>query len=82
MLARISFYFLHQDFIYETERSAWPSYGKNEIDNIISSPKNDKLSNYLCQLKHLSGCKFLLHLGQKHVKYDFSKLDDTGNHII
>ena len=54
---------------------------KNEIHNIISAPKNDKLSNYLCQLEHSCGCKFLLHLGQKHVKYYFSKLDDSGNHM-
>ena len=30
---------------------------KNQIDNIISAPKNDKLSNYLCPLEHLCGCK-------------------------
>ena len=45
MLLCISFNFLHHGFIYETERSAWPSYGKkneNEIDNIISAPKNGK----------------------------------------
>ena len=71
MLACISFNFLHHEFIYETERSAGQVMVKNEIDNIISAPKNDKLSNYLCQLEHLRGCKFLLHLGQKHETYDF-----------
>ena len=82
MLACISFNFLHHGSL-EPERAAWPSYGKkNEIDNIISAPKNDKLSNYLCQLEHLCGCKFLLHLRQKHVKYDFSKLDDSRNQYI
>ena len=55
---------------------------KNEINNIISAPKNGKLSNYLCQPGHLCGCKFLLQLRQKHVKYDFSKLDDSGNQYI
>ena len=46
MLPCISFNCLHHVFIYETERSAWPSYGeKSEIDN-ISVPKNDKWSNY------------------------------------
>ena len=40
MLPGISFNYLHHDFIYETERSAWPSCGKKiEIDNIISAPK-------------------------------------------
>ena len=52
---------------------------KTKIGNIISAPKNDKLSNYLCQHEQLCGCKFLLHLGQKHVKYDFSKLDNSEN---
>ena len=55
---------------------------KNEVDNIISAPKNDKLSNYLYQLVLLCGCKFLLHLQQKHVKYNLSKLDDSGNQYI
>ena len=46
MLPCVSFNFLHHDFIYETERSAWPSYGqKNEIGNIKSAPKkiNDQI---------------------------------------
>ena len=55
---------------------------KNEIDNIINALKDDKLSNYLYQLEHLCGCKFPLHLQQKHVKYNFSKLDDSGNQYI
>ena len=28
MLPCIQFNFLHHDFIYETERSAWPRYGE------------------------------------------------------
>ena len=42
MLPCIAFNFLRHDFIYEAERSAWPSYDKNETDNIINAPKNDK----------------------------------------
>ena len=68
MLPCSSFNFLHHDFIYETERSAWPSYGnQNEIGKIISAPKNDKSSDYLCQLEWLCGCKFRSHLEQKNV---------------
>ena len=68
LILATSFNFLHHDFIYETERYAWPSYGKkkNEIGNIISALKmmSDQI---MCQLKYLCGCKFQSHLGQKHV---------------